>query len=81
MAAQYPNLTLHRVSLGPTSEPGVQHGDVYDYCKSNFTDLAAWRVFLCGAESFVRKMRKQCFLSGAAMSDISADSFIAFSAG
>lgn len=79
MSAQHPNLNLHWVSQERTNEPGVHHSDIYDYCKSTFKDLATWRVFLCGADSFVRKMRKQSFLSGAAMSDISADSFIAFS--
>jgi NAD(P)H-flavin reductase len=57
--------------------PFSQQGDVYDYCKQEYNSLSGWRVFLCGAESFVKKMRKQSFLSGAAMGDISADTFIA----
>lgn len=52
--------------------------DVYKYCQCKFADLAGTRVFLCGAESFVRKMRKQCYLSGAHMADISADAFLPF---
>jgi NAD(P)H-flavin reductase len=56
-----------------------QQGDVYAFAKENYADLAGWRIFLCGADSFVRKMRKHGFLSGAKMADISADSFVAAS--
>ena len=40
-------------------------------------ELGGWRIFLCGAESFTRKARRQCFLAGAGMRDISVDSFLA----
>lgn len=52
--------------------------DIYQYCAGNFPDLKGYGVYLCGAESFVRKMRRQCFMAGAAMTDISADAFIVF---
>ena len=53
-------------------------GDIYQHSKDAFPDLKGFRVFLCGAESFTTKMRKQCFLAGAAMGDISADAFVPF---
>ncbi len=53
-------------------------GDIYQYCKKTYPDMKGYRVFLCGAESFTTKMRKQCFLAGASMGDISADAFIPF---
>jgi len=53
-------------------------GDIYQYCKETYPDMKDYRVFLCGAESFTTKMRKQCFLAGANMGDISADAFIPF---
>lgn len=56
-----------------------QQADVYAYAKEHYSDLAGWRIYLCGADSFVRKMRKHSFLSGAKMGNISADSFIAAS--
>lgn len=52
--------------------------DIYQYCAEHFPDLKGYGIYLCGAESFVRKMRKQSFLAGAAMADISADAFIVF---
>jgi hypothetical protein len=54
-----------------------QQDDIYQFCKQEYRDLSGWRVFLCGAESFVKKMRKQSFLAGAAMGEISADTFVA----
>jgi NAD(P)H-flavin reductase len=54
-----------------------QQDDIYQFCKQEYSDLSGWRVFLCGAESFVKKMRKQSFLAGAAMGEISADTFVA----
>lgn len=56
----------------------AEHANVYDYCKETFADLKNYRVYICGAESFVRKLRKQCFMSGASMQDIAADIFLAF---
>ncbi|MBV1870013.1 MAG: 2Fe-2S iron-sulfur cluster binding domain-containing protein [Gammaproteobacteria bacterium] len=55
-------------------------GDIYQYCKERFDNLKGYRVFICGAESFCQKMRKQCFLEGADMNAISVDSFISFTA-
>jgi NAD(P)H-flavin reductase len=76
LAAQYDNLHLHFVCQDEAPDYAQQE-DVYNYCKAHFAELKNWRVFLCGAESFVKKMRKHCFLSGASMRDISADSFVA----
>jgi len=92
LAKDYEQLTVQFIAQSvvraieqPTEEPIDQlnssitlEGDLYSFCRNNYPDLKGYRVFLCGAESFVTKMRKQCFLSGAGMSDISADSFISF---
>ena len=59
-------------------DPATREADIYQYCAENFPDLKGYGVYLCGAESFVGKMRKQCFLGGAAMADISTDAFIVF---
>lgn len=72
LAQQHPNLTLHFLN----QETDANGSDIYHFCKQHFPDLKAWRIFICGANSFVRKMHKQCFLSGAGMNAISADSFL-----
>ena len=78
LAEAHDNFTVSFLSQTGESDYS-QQGDVYAYAKENFSDLAGWRIFLCGADSFVRKMRKHSFLSGAKMADISADSFVAAS--
>ncbi len=55
---------------------GLIDGDLYQYIKQAFPDLSHHRVYLCGAGSFVTKMKKQCFLSGASMREIHTDSFL-----
>lgn len=85
MAEAHEQLTVQFIAQ--TLEPALAEnlssqtleGDLYQFCHENYPDLKDYRVFLCGAESFVKKMRKQCFLDGAAMSDISADAFLSFS--
>lgn len=54
--------------------------DIYTYLSVHFTHLQGWQVYLCGSDTMVKKLRKQAFLSGAAMQDIAADSFLAFGA-
>jgi NAD(P)H-flavin reductase/ferredoxin len=84
LAKNYEQLTLQFIAqsadraIAPFNSSTALKGDLYSFCRNNYPDLKGYRVFLCGAESFVTKMRKQCFLSGAGMSDISADAFISF---
>lgn len=78
LAAKHSNFSV--IFLSQTGEAEyAQQADVYDYAKQYYSELAGWRIYLCGADSFVRKMRKHSFLSGAKMANISADSFIAAS--
>lgn len=80
LAQRHHNVSIHTVCQ---SEPvktmeGIQsvQADIYDYCKEHWSSMTGHRVFLCGADTFVKKLRKQCFLAGAGMGDISADVFI-----
>ncbi len=50
-------------------------GDVYQTIGTKFPVLNGYKVYLCGAPSFVSKMKKICFINGASMTDIHADSF------
>lgn len=80
LAHQHSNLTIHVVSQAdlPEDQDNIQsvQADLYDYCNELWPSLKGYRVFLCGADSFVKKLRKQSFLAGAGMGDISADVFI-----
>ena len=54
-------------------------GDIYQVIKQQHPNMRDYKVFLCGAESFVKKLKKQCFLAGTKMTDILADAFLASS--
>lgn len=77
LANQHQNVQVHFIAK-TTADSGDIPDDIYDYCKSKFTELKDTKIYLCGAQTFVQKMRKQCFLGGAAMSNISADVFLPF---
>lgn len=61
-----------KITTGST----ISQDDLYDFVKKRFPSTKHYGVFLCGAESFVRKMKKQCFLAGANMQDIHSDAFL-----
>ena len=80
---EYKNFRVHFVCLEGefSSEYSPAHtasADIYEYIKTTFSSLAGFKVYLCGADTFVRKAKKLCFLQGANMQDISADTFLAF---
>lgn len=50
--------------------------NIVEAVKKELPTLQQWCVFLCGSPSLVQKLQKNCFLSGASMSDIYTDPFI-----
>lgn len=50
--------------------------DLLAQVKGSLPKLDGYRVYLCGNPDFVHKMKKQCFLAGAAMQSIHSDPFI-----
>jgi len=72
---QHSNIKIHFVCQSQVVE-FAEHGDIYQYALSQFADLKGYKVYLCGAPTFVQRMTKQCFLNGAAMTDISSDAFV-----
>lgn len=58
------------------ASPHHCEGDLYQFVKQQYASTKGWCIYLCGAESFVGKMKKQCFLAGANMRDIHADAFL-----
>lgn len=72
------NIDVTYISQDQVIDKKHIHGDIYEYSRSYIDDYKGLKVFLCGAESFVRKMKKQCFLAGTNMSDIHSDAFLPF---
>ncbi|MDZ4774170.1 MAG: 2Fe-2S iron-sulfur cluster binding domain-containing protein [Planctomycetota bacterium] len=64
------------VLRGPAAA-GVEIGPLAEVIDRRFPDLEGWRVHLCGAPELVELLRRQCYLSGAALRDIVADPFVA----
>lgn len=77
LATKHSNLIVHFVTQSGKNDY-CQQGDIYQFVQQLMPDLSGYRVFICGAETFVKKMRRQCFMAGANMKDISADVFVPF---
>jgi len=79
---QHANVSLHCVSQldGECSSEdesvNIAVGDIYEYVTELLDKLEGAKVYTCGADSFVRKMRRSAFLSGVKMDDIFADAFL-----
>ncbi len=64
----------HENALPPAGAAPRQ--DLFAQVKERHPSLGGFRVYLCGHPDFVQKMKKQCFLSGAAMHSIHSDPFV-----
>ncbi|MDC0715716.1 2Fe-2S iron-sulfur cluster-binding protein [Nannocystis bainbridge] len=54
----------------------IEVGDLAQVTQRLFPNLKGWRVFLCGSPDRVTALKKQSFLRGAGLKDISADAFL-----
>lgn len=78
LEAAHTNLRVDFViQEGPATD--YTQANVYDFCKQAHPSTKGYSVYLCGAQSFVTKLKKQCFLAGANMAEIHADAFLACS--
>ena len=56
--------------------PQIIEGDLYERLKEKHSDLQETLLYICGAESFIRKVRKHGFSCGLKMYNMLIDSFI-----
>lgn len=77
IAATHANVNVYFVSQSDSNHC-AQQDDIYSFSKNHCGNMKNWRVFLCGSESFVKKMKRNSFMAGANMADISADVFLPF---
>ncbi len=77
LAKTYAQVEVYLLAMDDNKERILQK-DIYQFCTSHFGELNGWKIYLCGSQSFVGKMRKRCFLNGARMQDIVADIFLPF---
>jgi CDP-4-dehydro-6-deoxyglucose reductase len=71
----HPRINTHFISMAEDASSQCVQADIYAYCAQHWGNLKESVVYLCGAPSFVQKMKKQCFLSDASMSNIYSDPF------
>lgn len=76
MARTRGNLRYVRCALSGEPAPGLEIGDVVQVALRIAGPLRGARVFLCGGPDQVAALKKQCFLRGANLKDISADPFV-----
>lgn len=76
LAEQHPNFIYTPCLSGMNVPEGFAAGRVNDIVFANITNLKSWRVFLCGHPDMVNQMKRQAFLSGAAIADIYTDAFL-----
>ncbi len=74
---KYDNVHYYGCVSGNDVADDMQAGRAADIAMQQHPDLKGYRLFLCGAPEMVREMRKNAFLAGASMADISADAFTA----
>lgn len=78
LTQQNDNIVVKRLCLSKLgSDSRIVEGDIYQSIKEQIPSTKGFDVYLCGSESFVKKLKKQCFLAGANMGDIHSDAFIA----
>ncbi len=77
MAGHYPN--FHYVPCVSDTDASTQYqaGRAMEIALVAHSDLAGWRVFLCGNPNMVKTTRKKAYLAKAAINDIYADAFLA----
>lgn len=75
LCAKHPQLSVVFMAQQGEAE-GVVITDFYRALQARHPCLTGFKVYVCGAESFVRKLKKACFLAGAAMQDIVTDTFL-----
>lgn len=75
LAHEHANLQVHYVAQRQELGLGLQ-ADIYGFCADLLPVLRGYRVYLCGPQSFVERLRRQCVQAGAAADAIATDIFL-----
>lgn len=75
---QHSNVTCTQLAqqIDNSDVKNVRQADIYQYVKHHFPDLNSHLVYLCGADTFVSKLRKQCFFAGVKPRNVYTDAFL-----
>lgn len=75
LAHEHANLQVHYVAQRQELGLGLQ-ADIYAFCASLLPVLSGYRIYLCGPQTFVTRLSRQCIGLGAAADAIAADIFL-----
>jgi len=75
LAGKHKQVSYTPCVLHGDAPKGGQKGDIQSIVKTDFPDLKSYRVYVCGDPQMVDGIKKQCFMSGASMSNIYSDPF------
>ncbi|MDO3385215.1 2Fe-2S iron-sulfur cluster binding domain-containing protein [Gilvimarinus sp. SDUM040013] len=75
LARSHPQFKLRLLALEGPPPHGGEIADVYSLIRNEFAPLNDFEVYICGAASFVGKLRKQCFLAGVKPRNVFCDAF------
>ncbi|MFO1349297.1 MAG: FAD-binding oxidoreductase [Gammaproteobacteria bacterium] len=75
LAHQYRNFHYHPCVSGPYDGDQARAGRADAHALADITDLAGWRVFLCGSPPMVAATKRKAYLMGANLADIHIDPF------
>lgn len=76
LAEENHNFTYTPCISGDHVPEGFNRGRVNEVAGNIISDLAGWRVFLCGHPDMISQMKTEAFLKGASIADIYTDAFL-----
>ncbi|BCE00750.1 FAD-binding oxidoreductase [Marinicellulosiphila megalodicopiae] len=74
---KYSNIKLHLITQY-SSGIGACKQDVYQYVQEKIKNLSEKNVYVCGVDSFVKKMKKKLISNGLNLANLSYESFLSF---
>ena len=76
LAAKHPNFRYLPCVLSADEAGPWETGSLEAVLKTRFPALSGWRGFVCGDPAIVRSLKMKLFLSGMALPELYADSFV-----
>ena len=78
LAQQHPNFHVeYSVQIQSNDSDAIlPDSNIYQTISELLPDMTGCEAYLCGNQSFVKKLRKDCFLRGANLADIKCDEFL-----
>ena len=77
LSKKYPHIHLHLVTQ-LSAGVGACKEDVYEFLSKKFKNLDGWQGYICGVDTYIKKIKKVLFLNGLNLADTFTESFLSF---